>query len=277
MVPRLLTNYQLETLNRQQIREIERKHKKAFNKLRKLTSKSNLSVFFDNCTVTNFGNFGLFESFKKAIGFQEMLQKYVTVYRHHNCRYSAAELIDTMIDCIALGIVRFDHMNSLKFDSGYQKVKDVDQVPDERTLRHLISRFTPRNIDELKMVNREILSLKAKMENPREIWLDFDDTVITVFGNQEGSEAGYNPRYHGRRSYKARVGFITETGELLNAGLYGGKANSNNGFLDFFKETISLVGSRTPVKGVRLDRGFLTRRISFTLKITASNMFVRLN
>lgn len=114
IVSRLLTNNQLETLSRQQKRDLQRKHEKAFVQLQKLTHKTNLPVTFDNHTVTSYGNFGLFETFKKAIGFTGFLQKHFTVKRHHNCQYTAAELADIMSDCIALGLVRFEHMNGLK-------------------------------------------------------------------------------------------------------------------------------------------------------------------
>lgn len=70
-----------------------------------------------------------------------------------------------------------------------------------------------------------------------------DDTIITVFGGQEGSEVGYNPRYHGRASYKAKVAFISGTGELVNAGLYGGKTASNGSFLEFLHETLTRLNS----------------------------------
>ncbi|MFZ5633967.1 MAG: hypothetical protein ACOY40_14080, partial [Bacillota bacterium] len=50
-------------------------------------------------------NFGLLETFKNAIGYRELLQKHFTVNRHHNCRYSAAELADILGDCIAFSPV----------------------------------------------------------------------------------------------------------------------------------------------------------------------------
>ena len=150
MVSRLLTNNQLETLNRQQKRALQREHKKAFARLQRTTEKSNLPVTFDNHTVTSYGNFGLFEAFKKAIDFTGLLKKHFTVKRHHNCRYTAAGLADIMSDCIALGLVRFEHMNALKSDQGYQKLKGIDQVPDERTYRYLIEKLTAEDIQNLK-------------------------------------------------------------------------------------------------------------------------------
>ncbi|MEW6066009.1 MAG: hypothetical protein AB1538_12725 [Bacillota bacterium] len=39
----------------------------------------------------------MFEVLKQAIGLVEIVQKHLTVTRHHNCTYSAAEIIDIMI------------------------------------------------------------------------------------------------------------------------------------------------------------------------------------
>ena len=161
MVSRLLTNNQLERLNRRQKRGLQRKYEKAFTRLRKLTHKTNLPVTFDNHTVTSYGNFGLFETFKKAIDYAGLLKKHFTIKRHHNCRYTAAALADIMC---------------------------------------------------------------------------------------------------GRNSYKLKVGFVSQTGELINADLYGGTTHSNKGFLEFFKDTLSMLGPRTVVKGVRLDKGFFDEK-----------------
>lgn len=79
---------------------------------------------------------------------------------------------------------------------------------------------------------------------------------MTVFGEQEGAEIGYNPRYRGRPSYKAKVAFIAGSRELLNADLYGGRTASNGGFLPFFQKTLALLPLRVVVEGVRMDKGF---------------------
>jgi len=208
IVAQVLTGNQQENLPRQQKRALERRYQKAARRLEKLAAKTGLPVTFDNATVTAYGNFGLFEAMKRVIGFADILQRHLSIQRHHNCTYSAVELIETIIDSAALGLVRFSHMEALKHDPGYQRLKGVDRVADERTLRGLLSQFTPEWVEQLRQVNEAVLDLKADLDAPREVWLDFDDTVITVFGNQEGSTVGYNPHYHGRASYKAKVAFI---------------------------------------------------------------------
>jgi len=150
MVTRLLTNYQLENLSRQQICALKHEHQKVLARLKKLTWKTNLPITFDNTSITGYGNFGLFETFKNAIGYKELLQKHFTVNRHHNCRYSPAELADILGDCITLGMVRFDHMNNLKFDPGYRKIKGLERVPDERTFRYLLAKLSVEDLEKLK-------------------------------------------------------------------------------------------------------------------------------
>ena len=217
MVSQLITTNQLENLSRQQRRQLEREYHKKLSSLQRQTRKSNLPVSFDNNSVTAFGNFGLLEAFKQAIDFRGMLNR-VRLERHHNCKYTDSELMDIIIDAISLGLLRFSHMNALQTDPGYQKIKEATQIPDESTLRNFLSLICDQNVlNELPHINQELLSLKAKSDTPREVWLDIDDSVLTVFGKQEGAQKGYNPRYHGRPSYKVKVAFISGTCELVHA------------------------------------------------------------
>lgn len=108
MVSQNITTNQLETLSRQQKRHMEREYQKKLNSLQRRIRNSNLPISFDNLTVTAFGNFGILEAFKQAIDFRGMLSR-IRLKRHHNCRYTDTKLLDTMIDAISLGLLRFSH------------------------------------------------------------------------------------------------------------------------------------------------------------------------
>ncbi|WP_156972177.1 transposase, partial [Syntrophaceticus schinkii] len=73
-------------------------------------------------------------------------------------------------------------------------------------------------------------------------------------------EVGYNPRYHGRPSIKAKACFIAETAELVNLKAYGGKTHSNGEFLNFFKEAEGQLPHNYVPKGVRMDKGFFDEK-----------------
>lgn len=119
---------------------------------------------------------------------------------------------------------------------GYQVVKEIERFPDESTFRLFLKKLKWNHLIQLIAINKEVLHRKAKMEPKRLVWIDIDDTVITLFGEQEGAVNGYNPRYHGRPSFKVRVAFISGTGELLHLELNSGNAHGMKDFLSIIKE-----------------------------------------
>jgi hypothetical protein len=233
------------------------KFHKERRKLLKKLKDVNLGVEFDNKTTTAYGNFSLVETFKTAIGIKEIIGEKLKVHKHHNSVYDAVTLVDYLIDACALGHTRFEHIEGLGYDPGYKAVKGIDTFPSEGRFRDVMSRMDQQNIEELIEINRRLIELRSQYEGPQEVWLDYDDSVITLFGNQEGGAVGYNPRYHGRPSYKAKVCFIAGSDELLLLDLYSGDTHSNGEFLEFHKRCEELLPHNYVLKGVRTDKGFM--------------------
>ena len=229
-------------------------------KLERRLQGINIQVEFDNRTTTGFGNFFAIESFKEAIGFREILKKHFSLTKAPNSKYSALTTLESLIDCCCLGLSRFEHTQALRYDPGYKALKDITDFPAEKVYRDFLGNFILQHIQELVAINQEIIQLKSHQGGPREVWLDFDDTVITLHGHQEEGEIGYNPRYHGRPSIKVKVGFIHGTDELLYAGRYGGKTHSNDQFLEFFNQTVGYLPHNYVLKGARLDKGFFDEK-----------------
>jgi len=230
-------------------------NKKVQKRLKKIARKL-LRVTFNNETVTHASNFQFLQTFKELIGFSEMVQTHLTLEYRYNALYTSNKLLDYLIDGICLGYTRFSHMEVFQQDPGYLLVKGDDRFPDESTFRRFLAKFKPEHLEQLTELNRKILWRKACTENVREVWIDIDDTVITLFGDQEGGETGYNPRYHGRSSLKLKVAFVAETGELVYLRLVGGKANARKDLLDFIKEIEASLPPNYILKGVRADSGF---------------------
>ena len=81
--------------------------------------------------------------------------------------------------------------------------------------RDLLKALPENACDNLQALNKSLLEAQTNTQSPREVMMDFDDTVVTVFGTQEKANVVYNPKYHGRPSYKEKVGIISGTKELL--------------------------------------------------------------
>lgn len=240
-----------QKLSRKERREIERRKRKLEKKLRKV----NLPVVFDNNTVTAAGNFHLMETFERVIDLRGIIDEEFTLKKFHNSKYHPTDLLIEMIDACIMGKSRFIHTEFLRHDPGYKEIKEIEDFPSEKCFRELFSKFDNdgKHLQELERISDRIVLLKSQTETPREVWLDYDDTVLELFGNQELAEVGYNPRYKGRPSLKAKLCFISGSKELLKTGLYPGKTALNNGFLEFHKDCVRKLPRNYVVKGIRGD------------------------
>jgi hypothetical protein len=244
-------------LSRQQRRDkkhrLYRKHKELLRRL----SIVNLPVHFDSKNTTAFGNYASLAIFKEAINFKTMLKENISLRKHHNARFSVVDLYDYLTDACLLGLTRFEHISILGHDPGYQQIKGIDCFPHETRFRDLMRRSTWQTIDEIISVNRSLLKLRAQHMGPRYVWLDFDDTVITLFGNQQQAKVGYNPRYHGRPSLKARVCFVGDSNELLYLRLSNGKSQLLTDFPSFYQRAKAELPANYVLVGIRGDCGLM--------------------
>lgn len=227
-----------------------------YNNIDSEIKKLNMRAEFNDTKVTSVATFTYVELFKRIINLPSILKDGVAYEKGANSVFETAEIIEYLIDCIILGYSRFSHTEYLRNDVGYKKIKETDRLPSEKVCRDLLNDLQPETLIELRNINKQILELKSQTEEVREVCINFDDTVITIFGNQKGSGVGYNPRYNGRPSFKEKVGFISGTDELLDITLENGKHHSNYEFLDFFKKCVDQLPKRYIIKRVRLDRGF---------------------
>jgi len=251
MIPQA-TNHAPEPKTRRERRieilEERRRIKRILKKLRPVT--------FDNDTVTEAGNFQFLARFKELIGLDTLIESHFHLEQKANCVYTAGKLVDHLLDCALLGHTRFSHMNALQSDPGYQIITGIDRFPDESTFRGFLSRLSWNHLIQLIALNRDLLAHKARTGERRLVWIDIDDTVITLFGEQEGATNGYNPRYHGRPSYKIRVAFIAGSGELIHLQLNPGNTNGMKDLLSFVKEVEAMLPPEWIVEGIRADCGF---------------------
>jgi len=70
-----------------------------------------------------------------------MIDDNFSYQKHWHSIYSSHQLLDYLTDCCILGLSRFDHMEALRSDPGYKKVKDISQVPSEKRYRDFLGLF----------------------------------------------------------------------------------------------------------------------------------------
>lgn len=212
-----------------------------------------LPAKFDNTTASHRTSLAYVEAFKRKIGFHEMLESGLSYLKRHNARFSTASVIDFMVDASIQGLPRFDHMEDLRHDNAYLKIKG--RAPSEKVCRDLLRDLPESAATELRGINKRLLEKKARSEGPRPVALNIDDTVCTVYGDQEGSGVGYNPTKHGRASFKEKVGILGLTSEVINLTLENGRHHTNHQLEAFIRKCRILLPAEWTLKRVRIDSG----------------------
>ncbi len=114
-------------------------------------------------------------------------------------------------------------------------------------------------------LNFVLESLVARYGLPREqlqrydtVHLDLDTSVEPLFGQQQGAEVGYNPRYRGRPSYHPILAALAETRTCAGALLRPGDTSLGKADVDtvakFVRRTRMALGDAQSLR-VRVDAG----------------------
>ena len=90
----------------------------------------------------------------------------------------------------------------------------------------------------------------------KEITLDADSTVQTVYGNQEGAEKGFNSAKKGAKSYHPLLVFCSDIKLLVNTWFRTGNAYTANGILAFVNQTEKELPAQITKVFFRADSGF---------------------
>jgi len=215
-------------------------------------------VQFTNESVTAYGGLSLFKTFQALCGWDEILKRLEQkVFTLNRCTpFTVSKVVDEIIDSTVVGQFRVSYMDRLRWDPGLRRITGSVILPSERTIRRRLKAATSRELRALLDANQELLQLKASLQGPREIDIDIDDSVCEVYGKQEGSMKGYNPRKHGGRSYKERYAFVAGSKELIYAQLNPGNYHSNTEFKDFFRLVEKSVPDNWFIRRIRADRAF---------------------
>ena len=130
-------------------------------------------------------------------------------------------------------------------------------MPSQSTYSRFFRKFSwKRNADVFVKLNQWFLDLI----NIGSITVDLDSTVITRYGDQEGSRRGYNPRKPGRNSHHPLMAFLSETRMVINAWMRPGNTASLSSCESFLKETLDILKTKT-VGLIRADSGFYSEKM----------------
>ena len=142
-------------------------------------------------------------------------------------------------------------------DEALKKIYDWKRVASGVTFTRFFRKFTwEENTRVFTELNRWFFN-QIIFDN---YILDVDSSVMTRYGEQEGSHIGYNSKKKGRPSHHPLFAFIADLRMVANCWLRSGDTSSSTNCIHFLEETFDILKDKV-VGLFRADSGFCSEKI----------------
>jgi len=166
-------------------------------------------------------------------------------------------IIESFWVSVWIGCFRFSHTAVVRVDEVLRQIFGWKRVASGTTFGRFFGKFSA---SMNHAVFTELYSWffdQLKFDN---YTLDVDSSVITRYGEQQGSKKGYNPKKPGRNSHHPLFAFVTDLRMVANCWNRSGNTGSSSNAIHFLEETFSILKNKR-VGLFRADSGFCTSDI----------------
>lgn len=215
-------------------------------------------ISYTDREITPWGGMVLLRQMLDKIGFRQAVERQEDLPRPGSNRgYDPTTIIEGFIASIWCGANRFLHTEVTRHDQALSKIFGWKRTPGQDTYKRFFAKFTHASNQRVSDYFYSWIFDNVRFDN---FTLDFDSSVITRYGTQEGSKKGYNPQKPGRPSHHPLIAFVSDVKLVANMWLRSGDTGSANNFLSFLEDTLGKLKNKT-VSLVRLDSGFHNKEI----------------
>ena len=174
-----------------------------------------------------------------------------------NRGYPPQQLFLLFMSSIWCGAERFAHMDITRLDTSLQRLYGWERMPEHKAFERYFRKFDiPTTHAVFGGLYRWFFN-SLRFDN---YTLDIDSSVMTRYGEQQGSAKGYNKHKPGRKSHHPIMAFVSEIEMIANFWLRSGDAHTANNFKAFLEETLLFLKDKK-IGLLRLDSGFYSKDI----------------
>src|SRR5712692_13539 len=159
----------------------------------------------------------------EKLQFRELIEQHVTIKRL-TTSMPGFRFVLAMILALYVGFSRLNHLQFLGREPMLTGILEVGELPVQSTFWRFLAALHLVVARQLLEVGRQMRQRvwEAAHVGLKEVTLDTDTTVQTVYGRQMGARKGYNPKHRGKKSYQPILTFLAETREYVGGELRKG-------------------------------------------------------
>ena len=187
-----------------------------------------------------------------------------------NRGYSPVQLICSFWVSIWCGGNRYTHLEILRQDSVLKQLFGWKQMAGYKAYMRYFDKFDLATNQKVFQRLYEWFFSQLKFDN---YTLDFDSTIMTRYGEQQGAKKGYNLTKKGRNSHHPLLAFVSECRMIANLWMRPGNTGAASNFEAFLLDTLDKLKEKT-VGLIRMDSGFFNKDILDLLEVKKLNYII---
>jgi hypothetical protein len=166
-----------------------------------------------------------------------------------------------MVLALYVGFSRLNHLQFLQREPMLTGILGVETLPVQSTFWRFLTSLHLTVARQLLELSRHLRQRvwEAAHVRLKEVTLDTDTTVQTVYGQHMGARKGYNPKHRGKKSYQPILTFVAETREYISGELRKGVSVSGKQIAAHLDSVFRALPEGVERRYGRADSGFYCR------------------
>jgi len=215
---------------------------------------------FQGSNLTPYGGLLPVATMLEKLQFQELIEQHVTITRL-TTSMPGFRFVLAMILALYVGFSRLNHLQFLEREPMLTGILEVTALPVQTTFWRFLASLHLVVARQLLEVGRQMRQRvwEAAHVGLKEVTLDTDTTVQTVYGRQMGARKGYNPKHRGKKSYQPILTFLAETREYVGGELRKGDRPTGKQIAAHLESVCAALPKSVELVYARADSGFYCR------------------
>jgi hypothetical protein len=219
-------------------------------------------IQFEDQKLTSFSGLVLFQPLFSGLGLKQQL---TGCFRHLKVSpiFGHGLVVLLLVIHLLIGYRRLQDLRYYQDDPMVRRILGISRLPDIATVSRTLTGMDSRGVDNLRKLNRQLVTDRVSLLGLPRVTLDFDGSVIATGRFAEGTAVGFNRKKKGQRSYYPLFCTLAQTGQVLDVWHRPGNVHDSNGAVAFIESCIRQVRAVLPecIMEVRMDCAFFSDAI----------------